>query len=383
MKNKGITLVALVVSIIIMLILAGVTLNIALGENGLFKMTQEAVKKYDEKAKEEDNTLKDIEEQLGGYVSDRSMLKVGDEVNYTPKTEKSTYILDGNKSGYGEYSSDNSPYKLSTSTNQTINQEEYTWKIMDINSKTGEVKIIGVPTLTNKNVYFQGALGYTNGVYLLDDICKTLYSNSDLGVTARSIDIEDIESKMNNKGKEARDTYISNNQVTKVFTGSNAYYPTIYKFQQDSNVNGKENTNGISESDDGTKTDLGIPLSHEAKGEGYEKAETGITVKGTYYSVEQNSGYYYDYDFYNLIFKTPSELNVYYWLASRYSSANSPDSYAYFGLFRVSSNIGGYRMFTSDGNCNANGYRVCPVVSLESDIKITREGNEGAWNLSK
>ena len=39
-RNKGITLVALVVTIVIMLILAGVTLNIALGENGLFKMAK-------------------------------------------------------------------------------------------------------------------------------------------------------------------------------------------------------------------------------------------------------------------------------------------------------------------------------------------------------
>ena len=36
-KEKGITLVALVVTVIILLILAGVTLNIVLGDNGLIR----------------------------------------------------------------------------------------------------------------------------------------------------------------------------------------------------------------------------------------------------------------------------------------------------------------------------------------------------------
>ena len=45
LKEKGITLIALVVTIIILLILAGVTLNIALSENGLIKKSKEAVDK--------------------------------------------------------------------------------------------------------------------------------------------------------------------------------------------------------------------------------------------------------------------------------------------------------------------------------------------------
>ncbi len=93
MKNKGITLVSLVVTIVIMLILAGVTLNLALEDNGLFKMTQEALNEYEEKSKKEDNTLQDIEKQLGVYLLDRSMIKVGDIVNYTPQTDTTSYEL--------------------------------------------------------------------------------------------------------------------------------------------------------------------------------------------------------------------------------------------------------------------------------------------------
>ena len=52
-QERGITLIALVVTIVILLILAGVTLNIALSDNGLFKKTKEAVDDYNQKAIEE------------------------------------------------------------------------------------------------------------------------------------------------------------------------------------------------------------------------------------------------------------------------------------------------------------------------------------------
>ena len=47
MKNKGITLIALIVTIIIMLILAGVTINLV-NNNGTIQKTKEAVNLYNE-----------------------------------------------------------------------------------------------------------------------------------------------------------------------------------------------------------------------------------------------------------------------------------------------------------------------------------------------
>ena len=44
-RNKGITLIALVVTIIVLLILAGVSINLVLGENGLITQAQEAKEK--------------------------------------------------------------------------------------------------------------------------------------------------------------------------------------------------------------------------------------------------------------------------------------------------------------------------------------------------
>ena len=53
LKEKGITLIALVVTIIILLILAGVTLNMALSESGLFSRARQAADEYNQKSIEE------------------------------------------------------------------------------------------------------------------------------------------------------------------------------------------------------------------------------------------------------------------------------------------------------------------------------------------
>lgn len=44
--QKGITLVALVITIIVLLILAGVTISLTLGDNGIFTTAQTAAKNY-------------------------------------------------------------------------------------------------------------------------------------------------------------------------------------------------------------------------------------------------------------------------------------------------------------------------------------------------
>ncbi len=42
--NKGITLIALVITIIVLLILAGITINLMLGNNGILNKSKQAVK---------------------------------------------------------------------------------------------------------------------------------------------------------------------------------------------------------------------------------------------------------------------------------------------------------------------------------------------------
>ncbi len=71
-KNKkydgGITLVALVVTIVILLILAGVSLNLVIGNEGILTRSKEAANKYGKQAENEQQELDDIEDYLNGNV---------------------------------------------------------------------------------------------------------------------------------------------------------------------------------------------------------------------------------------------------------------------------------------------------------------------------
>ena len=75
-NNQAITLVALIITVIILIILAGVSLNLALGQNGIFQKSKEAVDKYQNAAKQEKEQLdlaaRDL--MLGDYVQDGLML---------------------------------------------------------------------------------------------------------------------------------------------------------------------------------------------------------------------------------------------------------------------------------------------------------------------
>ena len=69
-QEQGITLIALVVTIIILLILVGVTISQITGENGLIKRAKEAVERYKNAAEQEQIQLGELEQ----YVSDFSVV---------------------------------------------------------------------------------------------------------------------------------------------------------------------------------------------------------------------------------------------------------------------------------------------------------------------
>ena len=63
-QEKGITLIALVVTVIILLILAGVTLFYVLGDNGIIKVAQDAKKQTEDAMKNEQQLLGELANQL-------------------------------------------------------------------------------------------------------------------------------------------------------------------------------------------------------------------------------------------------------------------------------------------------------------------------------
>ena len=59
-NNSAITLVALVITVIVLLILAGVTLNMLMGENGIIAKAQLAKEKTNEAQQVEEEQLKNL-----------------------------------------------------------------------------------------------------------------------------------------------------------------------------------------------------------------------------------------------------------------------------------------------------------------------------------
>ena len=67
-KNNGITLVALVITIVILLILAGISIS-ALSNTGIFQKAKDAKKKSEEATKKEQSLLYGYEDELSKYTS--------------------------------------------------------------------------------------------------------------------------------------------------------------------------------------------------------------------------------------------------------------------------------------------------------------------------
>ena len=266
---------------------------------------------------------------------------IGKIVSYTPDTPSTGYDLSTAKSGdtWGE--------------NQTIDStyDPTTWKIMEVDENGNIIKLLGIGA---KDVSFKGSTGYNNGVYLLNDICKSRYGNASLGATARNLNIEDIESKMNSTGIAARNAYKAGTVqygTTRKNT-SDTQYPAIYAQEKysgvdvsdvadgtqvitgsvDATAQARMNPNGKSGSDDIYTT---LPEKSEATGP--SKANLTCTQTG-YYFRNTPSSYFDDTNFHSMIFGTGTN----FWLASRFVSYYDFNSYAYFGLCYVgSSNLDG------------------------------------------
>ena len=105
--------------------------------------------------------------------------------------------------------------------------------MLSIDNETGTVELVPSAPTTG-TVYLGQAQGYNNGVKLLNDACSSLYGNSEKGITARSINIEDIEKYMTDTALTEAHNYTNSNSNTKYGNQvSSAYtsgkrYPAIY-----------------------------------------------------------------------------------------------------------------------------------------------------------
>ena len=306
-------------------------------------------------------------------------MEVGDYVQYTPDNINSTYNLKAIYSGYDTDKIIDASY------------DPTEWRIMEIDENGNITKLFGVPNSNQSNVGFGNSIGYNNGVYLLNDICKSRYGNASLGATARNLNIEDIESRMNATGIAAKNAYkffFVQYGTTRKYTGNYTKYPALYEQEKYAGVHRDAQGNLVEVSDvaDGTQVITGsVNASAQANMNPNGKTQsedvytatttdtsktdaTTLTCTQTYYRFDSTpSSYFDDTNFHSMIFGTGTN----FWLASRYVNCHSNYSCANFGLRNVyNSSLDGGSLFDSDGANYTCTYHLAPVVSLGSGVQI-------------
>lgn len=283
----------------------------------------------------------------GTYLT-LGMLKIGDYVNYTPDSADSYYV----------------PEKVSgESASQTISQEDLNWRVLSINNN-GTVDLISdLPTSTS--IILGKGYGYNNGVYFLNDITKKLYSNSNLGVTARSINIEDIEAGMNEKGLEYVNSYNNGYRSlgdTATYTKYREY-PSLYAQEIGSGIDTQiVKTTGVKPSDNyynSPTTDF------------MDEASSFITVTQTYYERKMDNTYYKNSTFYDLIH------SGHYWIASRCADAYN-SSFPRFLIRAINNNSIEWGIYVNVGSSGSLPVYLRPIVSLNSNIKLSSGDGQSA-----
>ena len=405
-KEKGITLIALIITIILLLILVGVSINLLI-KGDLFGSAEKAVKGTNAKVEEQQSRVDELMEKLNDVENKNSgntiqevhnwirtgdnltckhcniTLTIGQELDYKDNGKGTSSISAEKASGYtGEETvgilnngiklaslNSNTTLKIASTnlsvptTTQTISKDSNTkWVVLGAEDSdkngTNETLLLTTETPTTEQIIFYGAAGYNNAVEEINRMCKELY-----GEDARGMTIEDVNRALGYTpaGGEyhLNGTYNTTGNLTTKLKDLGDMWTAI-KNNNDTNYSGKyydpSHPEGIS--------DNGAVLG-EYKLNGYsyiiDSTTGGIPVIPDSTTTATK----------NVIIGTNN--SYVYWLASRGVDANS--NYANFGIGKVVQGeaCSGDDLFCSYGESSVDSLSLRAVVSLRSDIPAVVE----------
>lgn len=320
-------------------------------------------------------------------------LKVGDNVEYISSGTYNWNKYYSGESTIGTYQDEVNTTILSSSGGNSFYINE--WKVFRVDEKSGIVELISTEptgdtvTLGNMKNAIGGANGYNNGVKLLNNACSALYGNIAKGITARSINVEDIENSMfEDKLKEVEANYVNANNIQygKQIVASNgnsnlsetgAYtvnksYPSIYDKEYKSVVDDVELKSGIKRSN---QSDFINSTFIKTSIHPYQTNwnVTDITVNNFKYQNGNTGDSYYDLLIGNSVKKFDS-----YWVASRTTDLKSSE--CSFDIMNISNgSITSTELYTSSGKCQDGIYKMRPIVTLTIDQLENIQGNN--WRV--
>lgn len=372
--QRGITLIALVITIVILIILATVTLNVVLGDGGLIQRAQDAKDLTEAAAAEEQQQILNLTGFLDEQLSSDSLveafkageIKVGDYVDYKPDANSSVDLTEAD-TGYATTQT----YSVDSST---------TWRVLGL-SEDGNHLLLTSGSPIKKDgedpyLVLQGATSYLNCVATLDK-AASVYHNSELAEDTRSMTMKDIENVLGGitvtlpeEGSPNTGTVTFNKDASHTNIGQTTPYRSYTYTAEDYTPEGA------------------ATLTH---------ATAGTKVNGDAYMIRydydgyQELGLDIDRRTYDMLFKDTTEEEGYsksYWLASPGVGAYSGG--ARFGPGAVgggNAGSGDDDLFSSDGGWFAGGFAVRPVVVLKSNVtvdqvKVVSDKTEATWSTS-
>ena len=262
---------------------------------------------------------------------------VGKYVDYVP--------VSGSFTSEGQYNG-GSNQNFSTTTGVK-------WKILDSNSNTLTL-ISDIAVNTGFRLGYEN--GYNNGVLLLNNACKEMYSNSSLGATGRSLDIDDIEKYMT-YNKNNNSSYGTEYKCPSTYN----HYPKIFADEKTGAVGGNYGSKyGLSDQDNyvtGETTDSNV----KGKITSYDFTMSTNTMKNQTYA--------------NL-FSSSTQT----WLASRCMNVDGGAGLIQFCMFYISSytvDDANY-LFRSDYSYKSFNYAIRPVVEIDLskvNVGVTGDGS--------
>lgn len=281
-----------------------------------------------------------LEENTLAYIycpkevcTNETHLHKGDYVEYKPTTVAQAYDPDKGE-GIGKYTG--------YTAEQSIPQEELNWRVLGQDDNGNILLISGAPTKTGLG--FKGHVGYNNYETVLNDTCRALYSNTELGATAKSITMDDI------------DKYLGGRRYNKAKFNGGSTVESGYGYQNENAITSKFKYN--KETNTLTKEDC-IISAKDLKSNAYWYA----APIGGFIGAKNRE-----------ILLGEEEENAYYnWVASRAICVDN--DYAKWCMSNVGGVYGG-RVSAYDGICFAGGHEsswslcVRPVVTLSSIITI-------------
>jgi len=285
---------------------------------------------------------------------------VGDKINYYPTGNTATYTVLDIHSGW----TSSNGQQTFTRDSENNNAE---WRVLDV--KNGQIRLISEePVLGGVGLVLSKTPGYNNAVKIIDSLCNALYSNTELATNVQNLKIEDIEEKLT---QEVLDIVHASPYNTYPYTyqGKNFLHPQIWAEEIGTKIDGslQNGTLGLSEQ----KSDQLI--------EGGLLTPTSITPYHTRWYKKMVEEDFLDSKYYEIFINNSSEQK--YWLSSRCVDAS--DYFCAWFQVRFISNeaVSTVNMISSSNAFSIYNYKIRPVVTLNSGVKITGGNATDGWDI--